>query len=155
MFQMEIPPGNGFLSWILQQIVAPIPFVLWALLMNPLEARIGPWAMRRKLLDLILYLPIGWGLSFLLAVAIQHVFPRAAALGRRIWVLPVALLSLALCWDSFRFSFGIAFKELFYPDMVGLGGLVFLLMTCPTISAITYSIGMEFAAHRARMRPKP
>lgn len=155
MFQTEIPPEGGFVSWIGQQVAAPIPFIVWALAMTPLEARIGPWAMRRNLLDIILYLPMGWMLSFLLGVIVYKIFPDAEVMGTRIWFVPVFLLALAFCIEGSEFSFGQAFREIFYPEFLDISGLGFVLMTCPTVSAIAYSLGMAFAARKARTRQRP
>jgi hypothetical protein len=43
MFQTEIAPEGGFLSWLIQQIAAPLPLVLWSVLVSPLEQAIAPW----------------------------------------------------------------------------------------------------------------
>src|SRR5271169_1064761 len=78
MFRTEIAPESGFLGWVIQQIAAPIPLVLWAMLVSPLEEAIAPWLqVSRDAFDLFLYLPIGWTLSFLLAIIVQRKFPGA------------------------------------------------------------------------------
>ena len=35
MFQTQIASESGFLSWLLQQIAAPIPLLVWAGLVTP------------------------------------------------------------------------------------------------------------------------
>jgi hypothetical protein len=120
MFRAEIAPKAGFLSWVIQQIAAPLPLVFWALLVSPLERVIAPWLqVSRNGFDLLLYLPVGWTLSFLLAILVQRKFPGAVVFGRRIWVLPLLLLALAFCSDAARFSFSDAFVEFFYPGPEG------------------------------------
>jgi hypothetical protein len=149
MFQTETAPEGGFLSWLIQQIAAPIPLVLWAALVDPLEAGVAPWLqVPRNGFDLFLYLPIGWALSFFLAILVQRIFPGAIVSGRRIWVVPVFLLALALCWDLAQFSFSYALAEFFYPGPDGESGWAFVVMTCPTGSAIAYSLGMIWSTRR-------
>jgi hypothetical protein len=149
MFRTEIAPEARFLSWVIQQIAAPLPLVLWAVLVNPLEAAIAPWLqVSRNGFDLFLYLPIGWALSFLLAIVLRRIFPGAVIFGRRIWVIPVFLLALGFCWEVAQFSFSYAFAEFFYPGPGGEGQWAFILMTCPTVSAIAYSLGMIWSERR-------
>jgi hypothetical protein len=149
MFRTEIAPESSFLGWVIQQIAAPIPLVLWALLVSPLESSIAPWiGQSRNTFDFFLYLPVGWTLSLLLAIVVQGIFPGAAVCGRRIWVVPVCLLALAFCWEGVGFSFRQAFAILFYPDPDGESQWAFVLMTCPTVSAIAYSLGMIFSTRR-------
>ncbi len=110
---------------------------------------VAPWLqVSRDGFDLFLYLPIGWTLSFFLAVLVQRFFPGATASGRRVWMLPVFLLALAFCWDVAQFSISFAFTEFFYPGPGGESQLVFVLMTCPTVAAIAYSLGMIWSTGR-------
>jgi hypothetical protein len=154
MFRTDIAPENSFLSWVIQQIAAPIPLVLWVLLVNPVESAMAPWLqVSRDMFDLFLYLPVGWTLSFLLAIAVQRIFPGAVWSGRRIWIVPVTLLFLGLCWNVAHFSLSSTLKELFYPGPGGEAQVVFVLMTCPTVSAVAYSLGMIYATHRQASRP--
>jgi hypothetical protein len=149
MFQTELAPESSFLGWLIQQIAAPLPLVLWSVLVNPLEAAVAPWLqVSRDGFDLFLYLPIGWTLSFRLAMLVQRIFPGAIASGRRIWMVPVFLLALAFCWDVAQFSISFAFAEVFYPGPGGESQWAFLLMTCPTVSAIAYSLGMIWSTRR-------
>ena len=137
MFRTKISPESSFLGWLLQQIGAPLPLVLWALLVSQLEGAIAPWMgdSARNLLSLFLVVVPGWILSLFLAIGIQRIFPRAVVFGRRIWVLPVSVLGLAFCWDVAHFSLSYAFSELFYPGPGGESVWAFALMTCPTASA--------------------
>ena len=98
--------------------------------------------------DLFLYLPVGWTLSFLLAIVVQRIFPGAVVFGRRIWVVPVFFLALGFCWDTVYFSFSYAFAEFLYPGPDGESQWAFALMTCPTVSAIAYSLGMDWSVRR-------
>jgi hypothetical protein len=149
MFRAEIAPEAGILSWVIQQIAAPLPLVFWALLVSPLERVVAPWLqVSRNGFDLLLYLPAGWTLSFLFAILVQRKFPVAIVFGRWIWVLPVLLLALAFCSDAARFSIIYAFALFFYPGLEGEGQWAFALATCPTGSAIAYSLGMIWSAHR-------
>jgi hypothetical protein len=151
MFQTEIAPESGFLGWLIQQIATPLPLVLWCVLVLPLEQAIAPWFMvSTNILELFLYLPIGWTLSFFLAILVHRISPGTNVSGRWIWVLPVCVLGLAFCQDTVHFSFSFAFAEVFYPGPDGESGWVFVLMTCPTVSAIAYSIGMIWSTrHQA------
>jgi hypothetical protein len=142
-FRTEIAPEIGFLSWLLQQIAAPLPLVLWALLVNAIEE-----AVARNGFDLFLYLPAGWTLSFFFAVLIRRIVPEAEAAGRRIWMIAVSLLALAFGVEAIGISFGRAFSDLFYPGSDGESQGAFVMMTCPTISAIAYSPGMIWSARR-------
>jgi hypothetical protein len=144
MFRTDIAPENSFLSWVIQQIAAPIPLVLWALLVNPVESAIAPWLqVSRDMFDLFLYL----------AIAVQRIFPGAVWSVWRIWIVPVALLFFGLCWNVAHFSLSSTLKELFYPGPGGEAQVVFVLMTCPTVSAVAYSLGMIYATHRQASRP--
>jgi len=152
-FRTEIAPDSGFLGWVIQQIAAPIPLVLWAALVYPLEAAVAPWLqVSRNAFDLFLYLPIGWTLSFLLAIVVQRKLPGAVVSGRRIWVVPVFLLALGFCWDLAQFSLSSASAEFFYPGPDGESAWAFMLMTCPTVSAIVYSLGMTWSARRQALK---
>jgi len=149
MFRTEIAPEAGFLGWVVQQIAAPIPLVIWVILASPLESAIAPWLqVSRNMFDLFLYLPVGWMLSFLLAIVVQRIFPGAVGFGRRIWIVPVCLLALGFCVDAVAFSFRDAFAEFFYPGPDGESGWVFMLITCPTMSTIAYSLGIIWPARR-------
>jgi hypothetical protein len=144
MFRTDIAPENSFLSWVIQQIAAPIPLVLWVLLVNPVESAMAPWLqVSRDMFDLFLYL----------AIAVQRIFPGAVWSGRRIWIVPVTLLFLGLCWNVAHFSLSSTLKELFYPGPGGEAQVVFVLMTSPTVSAVAYSLGMIYATHRQASRP--
>jgi hypothetical protein len=149
MFQTEIAPESSLLGWLIQQIAAPLPFVLWSVLVDPLEATVAPWLqVSRDGFDLFLYLPVGWTLSFFLAILVQRIFPGAILSGRRIWMVPLFLLALAFCWDVAQFSISYDFAEFFYPGPGGESQWVFALMTCPTVSAIAYSLGMTWSTRR-------
>lgn len=138
---------------MIQQIAAPLPLVMWSVLVSPLEQAIAPWLMvSRNIFDLFLILPIGWALSFFLALLVQRVFPGAVVSGRRIWVVPVFLLALAFCWDVAQFSISYAFAEFFYPGLEGESIWAFALMTCPTVSAIAYSLGMIWLTRRPALK---
>jgi hypothetical protein len=149
MFRTEIAPESGVMGWVIQQIAAPLPLVLWSVLVSPLEQAIAPrLTVSRNLFELFLILPIGWTLSFLLAILVQRIFPGTIVFGRRIWAVPVFLLALAFGWDLAHFSFGYAFAEFFYPSPEGENVWAFALMTCPTVSAIAYSLGMSSSTRR-------
>jgi hypothetical protein len=149
MFQTELAPEAGFVGWLIQQIAAPVPFVLWAVLVSPLEAAIAPWLrVSRDAFDLLLYLPIGWALSVLLAIVVQRTFPGSVASGRRIWVLPVVLLALMFVLELRTRSVAYTFAEFFYPGPGGEAWWVFFMATCPTGSAISYSLGMIWSSRR-------
>jgi hypothetical protein len=153
MFRTEISPESSLLAWVIQQIAAPLPLVFWALLVSPAEGAIAPWLgdSCRHQLSLFLVVVPGWILSLFLAICIRRIFPRSVVLGRWIWVLPVSALALAFCWDVAHFSFSFAFAEYFYPGPDGESVWAFALMTCPTISAIAYSLGMIFSARGQKL----
>ena len=77
MFQTEMAAESSFLGWVIQQIAAPLPLVMWSVLVSPLEQAIAPWLMvSRNIFDLFLILPIGWALSFFLALWFNGSFPE-------------------------------------------------------------------------------
>src|ERR1700681_3695445 len=94
-FRTEIAPESGFLSWCLQQIAAPLPLLFWLPVISVLEQFVTPWIWQSmsNSVDLVLIAVPAWILSFLLAIAVQRMFPGAALVGRRIWVLPVLVLA--------------------------------------------------------------
>ena len=113
--------------------------VLWAILVSPLESAVGPW---------LLYLPAGRTLSFLLAIGVRRSFPAAGPSGRWIWALPVSLLTLMFVLELRTWSLGYALAEFFYPGPDGEAWWVFFIATCPTGSAVAYSLGMIWSARR-------
>jgi len=121
---------------------------------SPLEGAIAPWlTVSRNLFDLFLYLPIGWMLSLSLAVLVRRIFPHSVVSGRRIWIVPVSLLALEFCLEAVGASFSRAFADLFYPGPDAESQWGFVLMTCPTVWAIAYSMGVIFRAPRKRPQP--
>ena len=60
-------------------------------------------------------------------------------------------MAWALLSDIFTFSFATALAELFFPGPNGEGWWAFLLLTCPTISTLSYSAAMAWPlfAHKS------
>lgn len=71
-------------------------------------------------------------------LTVRLVFPKTSG-GRWIGVLPAILMVGGLVSDTFTFSFTKALAELFFPGPDGEGLWAFALLTCPTISTLSYS----------------
>jgi hypothetical protein len=143
---------RSFLSWLAQQIVAPLPQVVSFLLVALFAYAIAPGIAQFGHL-LLWAAPLGWFLSFMLAIGIRCLFPGASSAGRWIWVLPVALLVLGFCCNAAAGSFRSAVLIFFTTGPRGLD--VFVLMTCPTLSAVVYSLGMIWSARRQALKASP
>jgi hypothetical protein len=148
MFQTEIAPESGFLSWSLQQIAAPMPIWLWLLLIYPFGDLVARWIRQSDsdVIDLVFFAVPSWFLSFFLAIAVYRLFAGAAIMGRWIWALPVLLLLAMFCWGLTSQSLGRTLSGFFLPESED--GWAFFVATCPTGSAIAYSLGMLWSTRR-------
>jgi len=150
MFQTEIVPESGFLSWFLQQISAPMPILLWLLLISPFGDLVARWIRQSdsNIIDLLFFAVPSWFLSFFLAIAVYRLFAGGAIMGRWIWALPVLLLLAMFCWGLASQSFGRTLAGFLLPDSED--GWLFFVATCPTGSAIAYSLAMIWSTrHQA------
>ena len=82
--------------------------------------------------------------GFLIGWAVRRRLGRAVSGGKWIGVLPSILMIWALLNDAFTFSLAKALAELFFPGPDGEGWWAFGLLTCPTISTLSYSVAMAW-----------
>jgi hypothetical protein len=147
MFQAEFRFLAGFLSWLVQLMAAFLP-ILVSLVVAKFASSIAPS------IDESIGTPFGfylyaaapsWILSYFLAIAIRRMFSASVVVGRWIWVLPTTLMVLGFCWDAASISLRFSFVEFF---SIEHHSAVFLLITCPTVSAVAYSLGMIWSTSR-------
>jgi hypothetical protein len=148
MFQTELAPEGGFLSWLLQQIAAPMPILICLLLIYPFGDLVARWIRQSdsNIIDLAFFAVPSWFLSFFLAIAVYRLFAGAAIMGRWIWALPLLLLLAMFCWGLTSQSLGRTLADFFLPESED--GWLFFIATCPTGSAIAYSLGMIWSTRR-------
>jgi hypothetical protein len=145
--------GPSFFPWLVQQFCVPLIafFCLSAteIALRSLSPGITP---PPRLTEDVWEMVVAWGVGFLLAVLANRFIPRWAADGRFTWILPSAILIMAICAELSRKGPPEVVSGFFYPDNKNEENLVFSLATLPTYSCIAYSLGILLA--RARFGSK-
>jgi len=154
MFDTELTDGYSFPSWLVQQIAAvAVPAIVGLLtsgLAEHIEERRGyPLSV---IANVLWYTFFVWGIGFYLGLLVYRLAPRAATVGRWVWVLPVGFFCFAFLDDTFRHSLGYAITEFFNPGPNGEAWWALMGITYPACSAALYSLGMCLASRRARQR---
>ena len=153
MFSTEIPSEYGFVGWAVQQILVPIAGMAVVLA----GGSIAKGLLLRSVIvgnaaELAYSAVLAIGAGYALAVVVVRSVRSARLAGRLVWILPVVLLIAMIVYGSASEGLSEALREFFYPRMDGEEGLPFVLMTCPVLVCVGYSIRMT-AASKNPSRP--
>ena len=132
----------SFLAFLLQQLFVPLTSLLILAIIPAVPWRFVRAGVSGQLVEVTRCMVVSAVAGFVLGSVVRRLFPRVRSGGKWIGVLPVILMVWALLSDTFTFSFAKAFAELFFPGPDGEGWWAFALLTCPTISTLSYSVAM-------------
>jgi hypothetical protein len=130
----------SLLAYMVQQIGVPIGSLLVVVFigatLSPLFRIVGSSNFAEVPLGYAAALIVGSIFGF----TASHLIPSIRSSGRWVWILPTSLFALVFFSECFTFSLKRAFRECFFPGQNGEEAIGFLLMTCPTLSTVCYSV---------------
>jgi hypothetical protein len=148
LFALPDDDEPSFLAFLLQQLFVPLASFLALLMVAEIVSEI-PWkfvdaGMTGQIIDVVSSTMVSAAAGLLLGSAVRRLFPKARSSGKWIAALPLILMTWALVSDTFTFSFSKTLVDLFFPGPNGENWWAFMLLTCPTISALFYSAAMAW-----------
>jgi hypothetical protein len=149
MFQTEVDENRSFLAFALQQILVCVGSVVWGLITMSLPFWLSRFGVIGRLLEGFSIVSLVAAPSFLAGRLIGSGIPRIGASGRWVWVLPSALIGIALLSSSFTSGIGRNISELFFPPPDGEAWWAVWFFTCPTIACVGYSFGIEYERRKS------
>ena len=139
----------SFLAFLLQQLFVPFAALLTLAVVPGVPWRFVQAGIVGQLIEVSRSVLVSAAAGFLLGLAVRRLVGHAPSGGKWIGVLPSILMIWALLYDAFTFSLAKALAGLFFPGLDGEGWWAFVLLTCPTISTLSYSVAMA----RPRVHP--
>jgi hypothetical protein len=149
LFTTHVRNEPSFVAYLLQQIGVPLFSLLLLLtLVSGAESLFQSKATGR-IIEAIVGIAVAVSIGFLGGAAVGRIVPSARSSGRWVWVVPALALLWAFFHDAFRTSPKDSFRELFFASQNGEAWWAFVLLTCPAISTLSYSVAMVW---RSRLR---
>jgi hypothetical protein len=134
----------SFLAYLLQQIGVPLFSLILVLVIGGSAAYfLRPWT-GEQVANVVSCLAAAVSIGFLGGTAVSRLVPSARSSGRWVFVIPALAMLLGFLHDAFAFSLKDSFRELFFPGPNGEEWWAFFLLTCPTISALSYGAAMAW-----------
>jgi hypothetical protein len=140
-----LPDGDepSFLAFLLQQLFVPLASLLVVAIVPGVPWKFVQAGVSGQLIEVARCMMVSAVAGLVLGSIVRRVFPKVSG-GRWISVLPAILMVWGLVSDTFTFSFTTALAELFFPGPDGEGWWAFTLLTCPTISTLSYSAAITW-----------
>ena len=144
LFTSSADEEPSFLAFLLQQLFVPLAALLILAVVPGVPWRFVQAGIGGQVIEVSRSVVVSAAAGFLIGLAVRRRLGRAVSGGKWIGVLPSILMIWALLNDAFTFSLAKALAELFFPGPDGEGWWAFALLTCPTISTLSYSVAMAW-----------